>query len=161
MGSRKPVPTTIKRLRGNPGRRRLPKPGEEPEPVQLDALPEAPDFLGEAGRIEWERVGPFLVQQRVMTEADVTTFAAYCAAIDLMVESKRDIQKNGHTIRGDRGGEVRNPALAAFAQSVNTLKSLAGEFGLTPSSRARMRLPTDDGESLADLMAGDSEDDVS
>lgn len=161
MPSPKPIPTALKVLRGNPGNKRLPKPGEEPSPEVIARLPEAPDWLGEAGRIEWERVGPVLIAQRVLTEADLVAFSAYCAAIDLMVESKRDIQKNGHTIRGDRGGEVRNPALASFTQAVNVLKSLAGEFGMTPSSRARMRLPGDDGESLADLMAGDGEDDVS
>jgi len=143
---------------GNPGKRPLPKPGEEPEPDMIEQLPEAPDYLGEAGRREWERVGPALMKMRVLTDADLIAFSAYCATVDLMVESKLDIDKNGHTILGARG-YVRNPSLASFAQAVTNLRALACEFGMTPSSRARIKLPGDDGESLADLM-GDTEEDV-
>ena len=159
MASPKPIPTEVKRLMGNPGKRRLPKPGEEPSPQIVNLLPEPPDWMGEYGRKEWERVGPVLIEHRLLTDADLIAFAAYCANVDLMIESMLDIQKNGHTILGARG-EVRNPALAAFAQAVTALRGLATEFGMTPSSRARMRLPGDDGETLGDLMADDGVEDV-
>lgn len=159
MGGRRPLPTEVKRLMGNPGRRKLPKPGEEPTPEVVSSLPPSPDWLGEYGAKEWERVGPILIEQRLLTESDLYTFGAYCANVDLMVESKLDIKKNGHVIAGARG-EVRNPALAAFSQAVTSLRALATEFGMTPSSRARMRLPGDDGESLSDLMADDSAEDI-
>lgn len=160
MASPKPIPTEVKRLMGNPGKRPLPKPGEEPEPTIVDTLPEPPEWLGPYGAKEWERVGPVLVDLHLLTESDILTFGAYCANVDLMIESKLDVQKNGTTIRGARG-DVRNPALASFAQAVTALRALACEFGMTPSSRARMRLPGDDGESLADLMADDGKEDVS
>jgi P27 family predicted phage terminase small subunit len=144
---------------GNPGRRRLPKPGEEPQPELVEELPDAPEWLGENGQKEWDRAGPMLVELRLLTLADLSVFAAYCATVDLMIESMRDIQKQGTTITGKRG-DVRNPALASFSQSVTSLRALATEFGMTPSSRARMRLPGDDGESLADLMADDEAEDV-
>lgn len=159
MDGRKAIPTEIKRLMGNPGKGKLPKPGEEPEPTLVESLPEPPDWLGEYGQREWERVGPVLVDLRLLTDADLLSFAAYCANVDLMIESMLDIKKNGTTIRGARG-DVRNPALASFAQAVTALRGLATEFGMTPSSRARMRLPGDDGESLADLMADDGTEDV-
>ena len=145
---------------GNPGKRALPKPGEEPEPDVVETLPDAHDWMGDYGRREWARVGPALVNLRLLTEADLLTFAAYCANVDLMIESALDIKKNGTTIRGARG-DVRNPALASFAQAVTALRGLATEFGMTPSSRARMRLPGDDGESLADLMGDDGNEDAS
>lgn len=159
MAAPKPIPTEIKRLMGNPGKRRLPKPGEEPEPEIVETLPPPPDWLGGYGAKEWERVGPVLAELRLLTESDLLTFGAYCANVDLMIESMLDIQKNGTTIRGARG-DVRNPALASFAQAVTALRALATEFGMTPSSRARMRLPGDDGESLADLMSDDGTEDV-
>lgn len=137
----------------------MPKPGEEPEPEIVETLPPAPDWLGEYGVREWERVGPILVELRLLTASDLLTFGAYCANVDLMIESMLDIKKNGTTIRGVRG-DVRNPALASFAQAVTALRGLASEFGMTPSSRARMRLPGDDGESLADLMADDGKEDA-
>jgi P27 family predicted phage terminase small subunit len=144
---------------GNPGKRALPKKGEEPEPEYVAELPPPPEWLGENGITEWERVGPVLVSLRLLSEADLLIFAAYCANIDLMIESMLDIKKNGTTIRGARG-DVRNPALASFAQAVTALRGLATEFGMTPSSRSRMKLPGDDGESLADLMADDGKEDA-
>lgn len=159
MAAPKPIPTEIKRLMGNPGKRRLPKPGEEPEPTIVEELPPPPEWLGEYGVKEWERVGPVLAELRLLTDSDLLTFAAYCANVDLMIESMLDIQKNGTTIRGARG-DVRNPALASFAQAVTALRALATEFGMTPSSRARMRLPGDDGESLADLVGDDGSEDA-
>lgn len=159
MASSQPIPTEIKRLRGNPGKRRLPHPGEEPQPENVETLPEPPDWLGEFGVREWERVGPVLVANRLLTQADLMAFAAYCANVQLMIESMQDIEKNGTTIVGARG-EVRNPALASFAQAVTSLRALATEFGMTPSSRGRMKLAGDDGESLADLMADDQVEDV-
>jgi len=159
MPGRKPVPTEIKRLMGNPGHKRMPKPGEEPTPELVPALPPAPSWLGDYGATEWERVGPYLVTQRLLTQADLLAFSAYCANVDLMIESLLDIQKNGHTIIGTRG-HVRNPALASFTQAVTSMRALATEFGMTPSSRARMRLPGDDGESLADLLLDDGIEDA-
>lgn len=157
MAAPKPIPTEIKRLMGNPGKRPLPKPGEEPEPTIVEELPPPPEWLGEYGAKEWLRAGPVLANLRLLTESDLLVFGAYCANVDLMIESMLDIQKNGTTIRGARG-DVRNPALASFAQSVTALRALATEFGMTPSSRARMRLPGDEGESLSDLMGDETED---
>lgn len=137
----------------------MPKPGEEPEPEIVEALPPPPDWLGEYGAKEWDRVGPILVQLRLLTDSDLLTFAAYCANVQLMIESMIDIEKNGTTILGARG-EVRNPALASFAQAVTALRALACEFGMTPSSRARMRLPGDEGEDLSDLMGDDGKEDA-
>jgi P27 family predicted phage terminase small subunit len=159
MASKQPIPTEIKRLRGNPGKRPLPHPGEEPEPERVETLPDPPDWVGEYGIKEWERVGPVLIEQRLLTEADLMAFAAYCANVHLMIVSMGDIEKNGTTVLGARG-EVRNPALASFAQAVTSLRALATEFGMTPSSRGRMRLAGDDGESLADLMADDGTEDI-
>ncbi len=144
---------------GNPGKRALPKEGEEAVPEVLDDVPACPDWMGEYGRKEWERVAPVLVLNKLLTEADLLSFAAYCANVDLMVESTIDIKNNGTTILGARGA-VRNPALASFAQATTALRALAAEFGMTPSSRSRIKLPGDDGESLSDLIGDDGQEDA-
>lgn len=151
-----PLPTKIKVLRGNPGKKRLPKPGEEPEPELFVEVPDPPDWLGEYGVKEWYRVAPHLVDLGLLTEADYMAFATYCQNVHMLVESSLDIEKNGTTIRGSRG-DVRNPALATFTACTGALRSMAGEFGMTPSSRARIRLPDDSGETLDDLVGGKEE----
>lgn len=153
----KPVPTEVKRLLGNPGKRALPKPGEEPESPIVTSLPEPPDWLGEHGQKEWVRVGPYLIDNKMLKESDLVTFGAYCANVDMLIEAKLDIKKNGMTVWGARG-PVRNPALATFAAATTALRTLAAEFGMTPSSRSRIKLPINDGKTLAELMGEDGDD---
>ena len=50
MIGRPPVPTAIKRIRGNPGR--YPLPEDEPKPPR--GIPEAPEHLSELARKAWE-----------------------------------------------------------------------------------------------------------
>lgn len=161
MGGRKPKPTAVKRLTGNPGKRPLPAEGEEPDPGTLDALPEPPDWLQELeyGRREWYSRGPTLLTMGLLTPADEMSFALYCLQVDICIKASQDIQKNGQTIRGARG-EVRNPALASLASATTAATKLAAEFGLTPSSRGRMKLPGDDGEDFAALLADLGEEDA-
>lgn len=155
---RKPLPTAVKTLTGNPGKR--PLNDAEPQSGPLEVLPDPPEWLGPYGIVEWERTGPVLIHMGVLQEADIPLLETYCASFDLLIESRLDIAKNGMVIEGSRG-PVRNPALAAVAQATTAIKGLAAEFGLTPSSRSRMKLPGDDGESIADVLAKAGEEDVS
>lgn len=157
--SRKPIPTEVKKLMGNPGCRPLPKPGEEPEPRVYERLPQAPDWLGEYGQKEYRRVGPYLVKNKLLSEADWLPFLAYCMNVQMLVEASLSIKNDGMTIWGQRG-PVRNPALATFAAATTSLRSLAAEFGMTPSSRSRMKLPGDDGPSMEDLLNDNEPEDA-
>jgi len=150
----------MKRLRGNPGKRALPGPGEEPSPDLMIALGEPPAFLKDAGRAEWHRIGPQLISLGLLTEADMLMFVTYCMNVDMLIESWEDICANGYTVAGRLGSEVKNPAVSAFATATKALTTLCREFGMTPSSRARMRLPGDDDLSLADLLGTDQEEDA-
>jgi P27 family predicted phage terminase small subunit len=156
---RKPIPTEVKRLLGNPGQRPLPKEGEEPSSPIVYELPPAPDWLGEYGAAEWNRVGPYLIENKMLTEADLLTFGAYCSNVDMLIEAKIQIKERGITVFGARG-PVRNPALASFAAASTTLRSLAAEFGMTPSSRARIKLPVDDEQTIEDLIGAADEEDA-
>jgi P27 family predicted phage terminase small subunit len=156
---RRAVPTEVKKLMGNPGKRALPKPGEEPAPEFIQSLPTPPAWLGKYGKREYRRVGPVLIKNHLLTEADWFTFLAYCANVDLLVEATLQIKERGMTIHGARG-PVRNPALATFAAATTSLRSLAEGFGMTPSSRSRMKLPGDEGASLEDLLGDDGEEDA-
>jgi P27 family predicted phage terminase small subunit len=160
MRGRKPIPTEVKKYMGNPGKHPLPKPGEEPEPKVFQRLPQAPDWLGEYGQREYKRVGPYLVKNKLLSEADWLPFLAYCMNVQMLIEASEDIKENGMTIYGTRG-PVRNPALATFAAATTALRSLATEFGMTPSSRSRMKLPGDEEDSLEDILKDDEPEDAS
>jgi P27 family predicted phage terminase small subunit len=146
---RKSVPTAEKILRGNPGKR--PLNDSEAMPQELGTLPPAPDYIGEYGGREWNRIGQQLIDLHLLTSIDLQVFEAYCLNVELMVRARESIQDNGMTVQGSRG-PVRNPAIAAFGQATTAIRSLASEFGLSPSARSRIKLPTDDEETLAGLM---------
>lgn len=152
-----PIPTAIKELRGNPGKRALND--AEPEPDKLKKLPKADEeLLGEFGAREWNRVGPILLKLGLLTEADLQVFEAYCLNVQLMVDARNEIKDKGMLVTGARG-KVRNPAIAAFSAASTAVRGFAAEFGLTPSARSRIKMPASDVDPLQGLMAGDEPDD--
>lgn len=146
---RKAVPTTLKELRGNPGKRPLNK-EDEPQPTNLDYIPPAPVYFGEYATREWDRVGPVLVKIGLLADSDIQVFEAYCLNVQLMVDAWMEIRDKGMLIQGSRG-KVRNPAIAAFSAASNAVRAFASEFGLTPSARTRIRLPKDGDDPLSIL----------
>jgi P27 family predicted phage terminase small subunit len=125
---------------------------------KLYELPPAPVHLGTYGKKEWDRTGPKLVEMRLLAETDLPAFEAYCMNIDLMIESKIAINNEGMLIMGARGW-VRNPAIAAFGQASTAIRGFVSEFGLSPSARSRIKLPSEDTDILGTLMGDESDED--
>lgn len=88
MRGRKPIPTEIKRARGNPGKRPL----NELEPKPSRGQPPCPAFLDEVGRAEWERVTALLARSNVLSEMDGAVLAAYCQAFSRWDFAERQLQ---------------------------------------------------------------------
>lgn len=152
-----PLPTQEHILRGNPSKKKL-EPEKEMQAILLTELPEAPPFLGEYGTAEWNRTGPILIANKMLNEGDLQVFQAYCMNVELIVQSQLDMQKNGLTIIGQRG-RIKNPAVVSFGQATTAIRGFAAEFGLSPSARSRIKLPSDDADVLSQLMGDDGEPD--
>lgn len=137
------VPTKLKLLRGNPGKRPI---GDEPQPVVLADAPEPPGHLGKDAAEEWRRVMPELVRLGLATIVDVQTLAAYCDAYGNWITAKRSIAEiaehdpkfNGLVGRDDHGRLVVSPLVRVAANAARDMVSYAGQCGLTPASRARL-----------------------
>ena len=138
MRGRKPVPTHLKLIKGNPGKRAL---GSEPQPQRLEQVPEPPAFLLLEAQAEWRRVAPELVELGLLTALDLQPFAAYCQACGRAEQAERIFAETGGalTVRGARGGEVINPLLRIARDAASEAMRLGAEFGFTPASRARLR----------------------
>ena len=67
MAGRKPKPTAVKKLEGNPGKRKL----NSKEPVPAKGIPACPDWLMPEAKKEWERLAELMNQMGVLTEVDV------------------------------------------------------------------------------------------
>ena len=73
---RKPKPTALKVLEGNPGGRPLNP--NEPKPAKK--APRCPSWLEDEAKKEWKRMGKTLEQMGLLTEMDMAAFAGYCQA---------------------------------------------------------------------------------
>lgn len=76
MRGRKPKPTRLKMLTGEPGKR--PLNGDELRPEAN--IPECPPELGPLAKQEWDRLVGELAALRLLTNLDRAALAAYCGA---------------------------------------------------------------------------------
>ena len=131
---RKPKPTALKKLEGNPGRRPLNRMEPMPPVVQL----KCPNHLLPEAKKEWKRLAPVLMDLGLLTAADAVPFEGYCTAYARWLEAQDEINKHG-SIYKDNEGKIRpNPFIAIANQQMREIKSFAAEFGLTPSTRSTM-----------------------
>ena len=131
---RKPKPTALKRLEGNPGKRPL----NELEPVPPTVALRCPKHLLPEARKEWKRLAPILMGMGLLTAADAVPFEGYCTAYARWLEAQEEITRHG-SIYKDNDGRIRpNPYIAIANQQMREIKSFAAEFGLTPSNRSAM-----------------------
>lgn len=115
---RKPKPNQLKVVAGNPGNR----PINEQEPVYASGGMNAPEWLSGLAVDVWERLASNLDANGLLTEASRDLLAVYC---DLVADYREKREK----------GEM--PQMA----QVSRMQSIAGEFGLTPSSASRIVAP--------------------
>lgn len=150
MRGRKPKPTVLKLLQGNPGKRPL----NEREPGALAGAPQPPDGLDDEALLEWNRIIPELREMGVLSRADRPALAAYCTAWSRWRNAEALVKKHGPIVKSpDKGFPMKSPYLTIADQAVETMRKFLIEFGLTPSSRSRVRLPAyDDAEDEFDRM---------
>src|ERR1041385_4975243 len=92
---RRPIPTAVKELRGNPGKRKLNP--REPKPAK--GIPEMPAGLSEVAQGEWHAITPILDKMGVLTRADGKALGAYCDAYALALTAKQEIAEHGITVK--------------------------------------------------------------
>jgi P27 family predicted phage terminase small subunit len=134
MRGRKPTPTALKRLAGNPGKRRLNPKEPKPATVQTSAL-RPRRFLDKYGREEWERVVPELDRLGLLTRVDLAAVEVYC---DLYAQWRRARLKL-RTGFSDGHGK-RKPEVQVTRDAAALMRQFMVEFGLTPSSRSRLEI---------------------
>ena len=131
---RKPKPTAVKVLEGNPGKRKLNK----SEPVAEGDLAIPPAFLSVTQRVIWVntlRVAP----KGLLKAVDEAVLAKYCVAYDQFQRSSEDIARNGYETATQNGTTVA-PAVHVQKKAAQDMSSACSEMGFTPSSRSRLHL---------------------
>ena len=138
MGLRGPAPkpTAIKKVEGNPGKRKLNT--REPQPTV--GIPECPDHLDDIAKKEWHRICPLLLAMKVLTEADYIALGTLCQAYGTLIDAQRRMNKSGILYKTASGYIQPSPLLGIIRAQQQIISLLLREFGLTPSSRTRVAI---------------------
>lgn len=154
MRGRKPRPTHLKLVTGNPGGRPLNPNEPKPEP----AIPAVPPHLPDAAKVEWGRVAHWAYDLGILTQLDRAVLAAYCAAYADWVKYSELVERHGPvTLIGQRkvtrvkkdgtaeteesGGYPQQSVYVSMANKAEArMVRAAAEFGFTPSSRSRVNV---------------------
>ena len=131
---RKPKPTALKALEGNPGRRPLNE--KEPTPPKIDI--KCPTWLLPEAKKEWKRLAPSLEAMGVLTMADMTAFSGYCQAYARWKEAEEFITEHGTLVRTPSGYWQQVPQVSIAQTNQKIMLRFCEQFGLTPSARSRI-----------------------
>lgn len=180
MAGRKPKPTKLKELAGNPGKRALNK--SEPKYSAPDDLRVPRGRLSAEGQRLWKILAPQLAQAGVITQADLPALEMLCnhyavarMALEMINAPSRlvvdAVDADGNVVPGlavvmengilgtTKDGTIKkHPAVSVFMENSRAFRMYLAEFGLTPSSRTK--ITTQEGtreQSLAELLWSDAE----
>ena len=133
MQGRKPKPTALKILQGNPGRR--PLNAAEPKFPALES--DCPEHLGPIAAKEWARIRELFTN--IFTEADRAALSAYCVCYGRWVEAEDHVRATGMMVKSPSGYPMQNPWLSIANKAFQQMNKMMPEFGMTPSSRSRVK----------------------
>lgn len=136
MKGRKPIPTPLRALRGNPQHTPLPQNEPQPDPKR----PTCPAWLDHEAKAEWRRVVPRLHAIGLLRYVDRAALATYCSMWSMLVEARQGVALNGTTLITERG-PITNPDSNLAIKLAATVRAYCSEFGLTSTSRSRMQIP--------------------
>lgn len=143
MRGAKPKPTHLKLLAGNPGKRPLNR--NEPQP-QGD-LHDAPDWLTDEQKACWT-YAIANAPEGMLRRLDRSAMTAFVVAEDLHRQASIAVGKFGLITKSPTKGEpMQNPYLPIINRQAQIMLKAAAELGFTPSSRSRVTVNKDDGES--------------
>jgi P27 family predicted phage terminase small subunit len=145
-----PKPTALKRLEGNPGKRKL----NTNEP-KFSGVPICPTWLNAAAKKEWKRVVGELSALDMLRSVDTSSLASYCQSYARWRSAELIVEAEGQTIKEpitNKSGEIvghrtkRHPATAIAKESQAAMHRASALFGFDPSSRSRLTV----GEGIKD-----------
>ncbi|GFP28036.1 phage terminase small subunit P27 family [Candidatus Hakubella thermalkaliphila] len=138
MRGRKPKPTKLKLIAGNPGKRPINKNEPKPQPIR----PYCPRFLNREAKREWRRIVPELDRLGLLTRLDRAIVIGYCVWCGRWVEAEKLMMGQFPVGRDKRTQEIiTHPAYSVAKEAMEQMRKLLPELGLTLSSRSRITVP--------------------
>jgi P27 family predicted phage terminase small subunit len=136
MRGRRPKPTQIKELEGNPGKRKLNR--HEPRPE--GDLFAAPQWMSESQHEGWAYAVTH-APHGLLKQLDRSILAIWVVAEDLHREAAEKIAKYGLLTKSPNAGlPLQSPYLAILNKQAQLMLKAGAELGFSPSSRTRVMI---------------------
>lgn len=135
MAGRKPIPSALSLVRGNPGHRPINE--DEPKPKTPSQL-RCPAGMSKFARKEYRRVAKFLIPLGILTEADTRALEVYAEAFAQWRDAMAKVADEGMVLITGKGYPIQNPHLTIANAAAKRMLLVLAEFGMTPSSRSRL-----------------------
>lgn len=138
MAGRRPKPTALRLVEGNPGKRAINK--KEPKPRK--EIPACPAHLPDVAKVAWGKLCVILDRMGVLTEADAMALERAVGCYAELMAYQELVAADGATYKTvSTAGETvikGNPAVAMLSDADRRFKSYLVEFGLTPAARSKV-----------------------
>lgn len=132
---RKPKPTALKKMAGNPGRRPLNE--KEPDFKELTNI-DPPEWLLPLADDMWKRVVPELLREKIIKITDLHLVESFCNSYAIWRMALLDVANFKIIMQNASGGPTKNPALTALNEANNQMMKTGAALGLSPADRTRL-----------------------
>jgi len=140
MRGPKPIPPELKILTGEKRKERL----APDRPMPSVCIPDPPKHLSLMAQKEWDYITPELARCGILAAIDRTALANYCQAVARLNKAELQLEKEELTVETIKGSMVQNPLIGIINRLYDITRQYAVEFGMTPSSRSRVKVPQKD-----------------
>ncbi len=144
MAGRKPLPTTVKKIKGTLQKCRV----NQREPKPEGDLVEPPDYMSEGAKAAWK----FAIENsppHLLKLLDMSVLETWACAADLYRKAQAGINKTGLLMKSPNTGvPMQSPYLAIANKQAQIMTKAATEMGFTPASRSRVILPMEAADNL-------------
>lgn len=147
-------PAALKKLQGNPGKRKLqvdkaaPMSGEHPAPkadeIATLPVPAPPRHLSRLAKQTWKEYAPELVRSGLLRRLDAFSFEQFCETRARGLAAMKVIRKHGGETYEKDGVKRLLPEAKIVSDCAKLLRGYAQEFGLTPAARVKVKHVTGD-----------------
>ena len=100
--------------------------------------PTCPAWLDKDAKNEWRRISKDLYDAGLLRNVDGTALANYCHNYSIWKQASLLVQEKGILVITKNKNIIQNPALGIANVAARDMMKALKEFGMTPSSRARL-----------------------
>lgn len=135
MRGRKPTPTYLRVLNGNPSERPL----NTLEPVPRGELQAPPHWMNDRQKDLWRQIIQ-TAPPGLLKDLDGSIFTVWVVACDMHSEAVQKVNQYGQMVKSPSGVPMQSPYVSIMNKQALIMKAAAAEMGFTPSSRSRVKV---------------------